>query len=99
MSTTLPEPIRIAESSVGSADEPLYEIIDGQRVDLPPMSVYANWVAAQFVGALNIYSRQYPIGYAFGQMLFRLPLNSSRDRRPDVAFVTFERWPRNRPIP
>jgi hypothetical protein len=27
--------------------EPLYEIIDGQRVELPPMSVYATWVASR----------------------------------------------------
>jgi Uma2 family endonuclease len=32
-------------------------------------------------------------------MLFRLPLSVSRSRRPDVAFVTFERWPLSRLIP
>src|SRR5207249_957331 len=25
--------------------------------------------------------------------------DGSRNRRPDVAFVTYERWPMNRPIP
>jgi Uma2 family endonuclease len=99
MPTTLTEPIRLAEPSVGSADEPLYEIIDGQRVELPPMSVYANWVAAQFFGALSLFSERHSIGRYFAQMLFRLPLNRSRNRRPDVAFVTFDRWPKNRPIP
>jgi Uma2 family endonuclease len=32
-------------------------------------------------------------------MLFRLPVVVSRNRRPDVAFVTYERWPKNRLIP
>jgi Uma2 family endonuclease len=35
------------------------------------------------------------------EMLYRLPLaaDRSRNRRPDVAFVTFDRWPEDRPMP
>ena len=28
-------------------DEPLYEIVDGQRVDIPPLSVYTTWLASR----------------------------------------------------
>jgi Uma2 family endonuclease len=99
MPTTLTEPLRLAEPSAGAADETLYEIIDGQRVELPPMSVYATWVASLLANELAFFARVHPIGRAFAGMLFRLPLNGSRNRRPDVAFVTFERWPKDRPIP
>jgi Uma2 family endonuclease len=99
MTTTLAEPLRVAEASVATADEILYEIIDGQRVELPPMSVYATWVASLLVNELAFFARMHPIGRPFPEMLFRLPLNGSRNRRPDVAFVTFERWPIDRPIP
>jgi hypothetical protein len=33
-------------------DEPLYEIVDGQRVDLPPLSVYTTWLASRLQGRL-----------------------------------------------
>jgi Uma2 family endonuclease len=32
-------------------------------------------------------------------MMFDLRPEVNRERRPDVAFVSFERWPRERPIP
>jgi Uma2 family endonuclease len=32
-------------------------------------------------------------------MLFHLPLPIGRNRRPDVAFVPYTRWRKNRPIP
>lgn len=99
MPATVAEPLRPANVLVGSEDEALYEIIDGQRVELPPMSVYATWVASSLSGELTVFSRAHPIGRPFTEMLFRLPLNGSRNRRPDVAFVTYERWPQNRPIP
>jgi Uma2 family endonuclease len=99
MSAALIEPLSPAVPSLGTADEALYEIIDGQRVDLPPMSVYATAVASSLIGELAIFSHTHLIGRPFAEMLFRLPLNGSRNRRPDVAFVTCERWPKNRPIP
>ena len=99
MPTTVIEPLSPANASMGTADEALYEIIDGQRVELPPMSVYATWIACSLSGELDFFSRTHPIGRPFMEMLFHLPLNGSRNRRPDVAFVTYERWPKSRPIP
>jgi Uma2 family endonuclease len=32
------------------------------------------------------------------EILFRLPLDSERNRRPDVAFVSSQRWPLDRPF-
>jgi hypothetical protein len=36
-------------------DEPLYEIVDGQRVDLQPTSAYATWLASRLHGRLGHY--------------------------------------------
>jgi Uma2 family endonuclease len=99
MSATFTEPLIVTNNTAVSDDEPLYEIVDGQRVELPPMSVYANLVASILFGELAVFCSAHPIGRPFAEMLFRLPLNGSRNRRPDVAFVSFERWPKNRPIP
>jgi Uma2 family endonuclease len=99
MPAALSEPSSLTGSTAVPGDEALYEIIDGERVEIPPMSVYATSVASSLIGELSIFSHARPIGRAFSEMLFRLPLNGSRNRRPDVAFVTYERWPKNRPIP
>ncbi len=98
MPATVVEPLRAANALTGLAEEALYEIIDGQYVELPPMSVYASLVASSLTGELSVFSHTHPIGRPFAQMLYRLPLNVSRSRRPDVSFVTYERWPKNRGI-
>jgi Uma2 family endonuclease len=48
---------------------------------------------------LYVFASTHPRGRPYPEMLFRLPLNGSRNRRPDVAFVTFERWPKDRVMP
>ena len=35
------------EIALAAQDDPLYEIVDGQRVDIPPMSAYATWLASR----------------------------------------------------
>jgi Uma2 family endonuclease len=99
MSAAFTEPLILTNTTAVGADEPLYEIVDGQRVELPPMSVYATLVASALFGELAVFCTTHPLGRPFAEMLFRFPLNGSRNRRPDVAFVSFERWPKNRPIP
>jgi Uma2 family endonuclease len=39
------------------------------------------------------------LGEAYTEILFKLPLPVDRKRRPDVAFVPYARWARNRPVP
>jgi hypothetical protein len=68
--------------------EPLFEIIDGQQVDLPPMSILASRVTSKLHGHLGQFLDAHPMGEALGYMLFRLPIPGDRNRRPDVAFVS-----------
>ncbi len=69
-------------------DEPLFEIIDGQRVELPPMSILASRVTSSLHGCLGYHLHGNPVGEALMETLFRLPLPVDRNRRPDVAFVS-----------
>jgi Uma2 family endonuclease len=39
------------------------------------------------------------VGQAVTEVLFHLPLPKERDRRPDAAFVNFQRWAKGRPMP
>jgi len=80
-------------------DEPLYEIVDGQRVDLPPMSVYTTWLASRLHGRLWPYVEEHGLGTCVMEMLFILDAERNLRRRPDVAFVSADRWPLDREIP
>lgn len=82
-------------------DDDLYEVVDGLRVEVPPMSSYAAKIATRLATRLNIHAEREHLGEAIVESLFRLPLanDKSRNRRPDVAFVTYQRWPAGRPQP
>jgi Uma2 family endonuclease len=80
-------------------DEPLYEIVDGQRVDVPPMSVYTTWLASRLQSRLGSYVEEHGLGTCVMEMLFILNAQRNLRRRPDVAFVSAERWPLDREIP
>lgn len=87
------------EHVVAVQDELLYEIVNGQRVELPPMSAYATWLASCLQVRLGSYTWDKGLGVSVTEMLF--VLNAERDlrRRPDVAFVSMARWPLDRALP
>jgi Uma2 family endonuclease len=72
-----------------------YEIIDGTRVELPPMSAESSGLAADLTNFLTNYGLAHNLGKAYPEMLVKLPLPVDRNRRPDVIFVPFTRWPRD----
>lgn len=69
-------------------DENHYEIIDGQRVELPPKSILASRVTNNIHIQLGYHLIGNPVGEALMETLLRLPLSVDRNRRPDVAFVS-----------
>ena len=86
--------------SVMTADLPdLYEIIDGEIVECPPMSVDAIACANEIMFAVTNYGIAKNLGKAYTEMLIRMPTPIDRDRRPDVIFVTFEKWPKGMRYP
>lgn len=80
-------------------EEPLYEIVDGQQVDLPPMSAYATWIASRLNHRLGPFVEAHGLGTVVAEMLFVLDAEQNLRRRPDVAFVSARRWPLNRALP
>jgi len=78
---------------VRRTDEPLYEIVAGEWKELPKTArelclgsmlgcQLATVVRSQSSGRVHIYG------------LFDLAPAVDRSRRPDVAFVSYDRWPR-----
>lgn len=92
---TIGEPL-IASARNGD-DEPLFEIIDGERVELPPMSFYACIIASRLLGEISSFAKAQNLGQAVMETLIRLALPVDRNRRPDVAFISYKRWPKGKP--
>jgi Uma2 family endonuclease len=82
-----------------SDSESLFEVLDGQRVELPPLSILAAVVASDIHADLAIHARSSGSGRSVVEALFHLPAPIKRNRRPDVAFVSYQRFPREQEIP
>ena len=81
------------------ADDMLYEVVDDQIVELGPMGAHEIWLATELVIHLGTFLRQHQLGRAVQEMLFDFTAMVQRKRRPDAAFVSYERWPRQRQVP
>src|SRR5438876_9095888 len=77
----------------------LHEVINGKREELPPMGVYESGIASILNCYLGPYARAHQLGRVVVQGLFRLVPLEGIERRPDVAFASFGRWPKKRPLP
>jgi Uma2 family endonuclease len=71
-------------------DEALYELVNGQRVEMPPMSIRAVTVATRLGTLINSFAGPRRLGEAFLEMLIQVPVpeDEDRNRRPDVCFVS-----------
>jgi Uma2 family endonuclease len=80
-------------------NEILYEVVDGQVKELVPIGAYQVWLATVLVAYLASFARQHQLGRAVQEMLFDLGATAQRKRRPDVAFVSYDRWPQQQRVP
>jgi Uma2 family endonuclease len=81
-------------------DDVLYEVVAGQRVELPPMSAFETVLATVLSAHLCDFAMAKGLGRVATETLFLLrALGEKEERRPDVAFVSYRRWPRNRRVP
>ncbi len=71
-------------------DEALYELIHGERVEMPPLSIRAVTVVGRLYAQLNGFAASNHLGEAFIEMLIGVPVpeDEGRNRRPDVCFVS-----------
>jgi Uma2 family endonuclease len=81
------------------ADDALYEVVDGRVVEKPPTGAYSTLLASAFQDALSPWVRERQLGRVVTEMLFRINRAKELQRRPDVAFVSAEKWPLHRPVP
>ncbi len=78
-----------------------YEIVNGQIVETPFMSRYATRVANRLNREVLACLLRNDIGDTDVEQLYHIPQpeDEGRNRRPDWAFVSYDRWPKERPYP
>src|SRR5690242_8930366 len=59
--------------------------------EFPPMGALAATIASFLVSHLNVFAWQRRLGFAVSEVTFRL-LAGRPQRRPDVAFIPYDRW-------
>jgi Uma2 family endonuclease len=89
-SISLPEP---------PGDDVLYEVVDNQIRELPPMGAREVDLASTLIRILSNFAWSHQLGRVESEMLFLLDPVKNLQRRPDLALVSYERWPRDRRIP
>ncbi len=88
-----------AEALTEIEPEGLYEVVDGAILEKPAMGAYEIEIASILQSLLGPFARSNGLGRVVSEMLFRLEADLKRERRPDVAFVSQERWPIERRAP
>lgn len=84
--------------AVPADTETLYEVVDGRVVELEPMGAFESWLSNQLQDHLSAFVKSRSLGRAVHELLFSL-IPVGQQRRPDVAFVSYSRWPKWRAIP
>ncbi|HMB08628.1 MAG TPA: Uma2 family endonuclease [Isosphaeraceae bacterium] len=93
MATTTPLP-EIAPPK----EDMLYEVVNGQVVERT-MGADSTWIASMLNQILGSFALTHQLGRAVVEMRFRIDRAKDLQRRPDMAFVPFDRWPRSRQVP
>jgi Uma2 family endonuclease len=70
-----------------------YEVIDGIRVEREPMGAFETVLASWLCHLLHSFTSGKKLGLAVNETLFVLNASRNLQRRPDVAFVSYARWP------
>ena len=99
MSATLAPEAPSWAADLDPYDHDNFEIIDGIKVELPPMSADSQFLASRIARHLSNHGVASGVGEAYIETLFKLPLGYDRNRKPDVAFVPYSRWPKDRRPP
>lgn len=79
-------------------EDALYEVVDGRVVE-KYVSSLALWIASRLQSLLGLKVEELQLGQLVCEMIFVLDEERNLRRRPDIAFVSADRWPLDRPLP
>jgi Uma2 family endonuclease len=97
---TITEPLTpTTETDAEPEPEGFYEIIDGDVVEKPPMSVREVVLASRLHLPMGQFALTNALGQVVVEALFGIDPQRRLSLRPDLAFVSQERWPIDRTVP
>jgi Uma2 family endonuclease len=76
-----------------------YEVVDGEIVENPPMGARESILASFLQDLVSPVARSNRLGRVVTETLFLLDPSRKLKRRPDLAFVSAQRWALKRPVP
>ena len=76
-----------------------YEVVDGEVVENEPMGIRQAFVISRLDQRIGRFADDRGLGRTAVEALFRLDPEGRLKRRPDLAFVSHERWPIDREDP
>jgi Uma2 family endonuclease len=77
----------------------LYEVVDDEIRELPPMSARETQFATDLARLVGNHAWAAKLGKVQAEMLFLVDKSRNRQMRPDVSYLSFDRWPKGRPVP
>jgi Uma2 family endonuclease len=83
----------LTQGPASGEDIERYEIVDGVRVEREPMGAFETVLASWLCHVINSFAAGKKLGLAVNEVLFLLNAARNLNRRPDVAFVSYTRWP------
>lgn len=86
-------------NQVLARSDALYEVVDGTVLEMPRMGAFSHLISLHLYTALVTALGNGRAGTPVHEVVFILDRSGLLRRRPDVAYVSFERWPANRPVP
>lgn len=81
------------------ARDGLFEVIGGEVVEIERMGAAETVLASWLIQLIGNFNQQDEVGHIVVETMFDLHLPSGRQRRPDLAFVSRDRWPIDKPLP
>jgi Uma2 family endonuclease len=91
---------RVSPDTVAPINEDvLYEVVDNQFREIEYLGASETYLASTLSRFLAPFAWSLGLGHVVIEVLFLLDRSRNIQRRPDLAFVSFDRWPRNRRIP
>ncbi len=96
MSTVELPPPEVIDDVIES--DALYEVVNGQIVEKPPMGSLQEFTASRLQALLGYFVYRNNLGHALVETLFDFGPTLKNKRRPDLAFLSAKRWPLDRPI-
>lgn len=84
-----------APALIKHGDDLLFELVNGQRVELENMSSYSSQLSNQLYVAILRFLSDSSQGTLLFETLFAIPspADPGKQRRPDLAFLHARRWP------